>query len=132
MPHNLTIDTTTQQQMGPGSHPLTILASNNVTAPDVTVELEVLFVEPVQGLQAMLTTRDDIVLGNDLQISVSISHGAPVELVFQFVGLSNYTRKKELKDCQAKVFSFRTNFEGNCQLWSGNIRWISIHWYQWF
>ncbi|MGH0120311.1 UNVERIFIED_CONTAM: hypothetical protein FKN15_057213 [Acipenser sinensis] len=112
MPHNLTIDTTTQQQMGPGSHPLTILASNNVTAPDVTVELEVLFVEPVQGLQAMLTTRDDIVLGNDLQISVSISHGAPVELVFQFVGLSNYTRKKELKDSQAKVFSFRTNFEG--------------------
>ncbi|XP_058848646.1 polycystin-1-like protein 2 isoform X1 [Acipenser ruthenus] len=112
MPHNLTIDTTTQQQMGPGSHLLTILASNNVTAPDVTVELEVLFVEPVQGLQAMLTSRDDIVLGNDLQISVSISHGAPVELVFQFVGLSNYSRKKELKDSQAKVFSFRTNFEG--------------------
>ncbi|XP_041077005.1 polycystic kidney disease protein 1-like 2 [Polyodon spathula] len=112
MPHNLTIDTTTQQHMGPGSHPLTILASNNVTAPNVTVELEVLFVEPVQGLQATLTSRDEIVLGNDLQVSVSISHGAPVELVFQFVGLSNYTRKRELKDNQTKEFSFRTNFEG--------------------
>ncbi|XP_051787973.1 polycystic kidney disease protein 1-like 2 [Erpetoichthys calabaricus] len=111
---NLTIDSASLKQIGLGFHPFTIVASNNVTTPPVTTQLQVLLVEEIQGLQASLVSQGSVTLGNEIQINVSISHGVPASLQFKFLS-SNKTffETAEMKKAQQpEVFLFTSRFAG--------------------
>ncbi|XP_060740105.1 polycystin-1-like protein 2 [Tachysurus vachellii] len=82
VPHNITITQETLQLLGLGCHQLSLLASNGVTAPDVSVPLELCLVEPVDGLKASVAPEQDLCSDSALYVNVSLDHGAPVELLF--------------------------------------------------
>ncbi|KAJ8340113.1 hypothetical protein SKAU_G00347460 [Synaphobranchus kaupii] len=58
-PVNITVDRDAQLQLGPGCHPLTLLASNGVTAADVSTAILACFLESVGGLEAWLVSSAD-------------------------------------------------------------------------
>ncbi|NXJ75146.1 PK1L2 protein, partial [Trogon melanurus] len=93
VPHNLTLDSASQELIGPGIHQLEIRASSNTTALEVSESLTVHFIEPVSGLQASLASRT-LLLGEDLEMNVSVSHGAPEKVKFEVIG-SNETHSHE-------------------------------------
>ncbi|XP_014797628.1 PREDICTED: polycystic kidney disease protein 1-like 2 [Calidris pugnax] len=89
VPHNLTLDSATQELLGPGIHQLEIRASSNTTALEISASFAVHFIEPVSGLQAALASHT-LQLGENLEINVSVSHGTPDKLKFEVIG-SNET-----------------------------------------
>uniref|UniRef100_A0AAY4BIJ4 Polycystic kidney disease 1 like 2a n=1 Tax=Denticeps clupeoides TaxID=299321 RepID=A0AAY4BIJ4_9TELE len=78
LPHNITLSAVAMQAMRPGCHMLSLLASNNVTAAELSSVVDVCFVEPISSLKALVSQCPD----SDLQITVSLEHGAPVQLLF--------------------------------------------------
>lgn len=95
-PHNLTLDTAAQELLGPGVHQLEIRVSSNTTAPGISESIAVHLIEPVSGLQAVLASHT-LQLGENLEINVSVSHGAPAKMRFEVVG-SNETHAHQ-EDC---------------------------------
>ncbi|NWX98428.1 PK1L2 protein, partial [Nothoprocta ornata] len=93
VPHNLTLNSTLQELLGPGIHQLEIRASGNKSTWELSKSIAVHFVEPVSGLQATLASHT-LELGENLEINVSVSHGAPDKLKFEVVG-SNETNSHE-------------------------------------
>ncbi|NWW84430.1 PK1L2 protein, partial [Rhynochetos jubatus] len=89
VPHNLTLDRASQELLGPGMHQLEIRVSSNTTASEISESIAVHLIEPVSGLQAALAART-LQLGENLEINVSVSHGAPAKLKFEVTG-SNET-----------------------------------------
>ncbi|KAM9269057.1 polycystin-1-like protein 3 [Cariama cristata] len=89
VPHNLTLNSASQELLGPGIHQLEIRASSNTTALEVSESVAVHLIEPVSGLQAALASHT-LQLGENLEINVSVSHGAPDKLKFVVIG-SNET-----------------------------------------
>ncbi|NXN15255.1 PK1L2 protein, partial [Indicator maculatus] len=96
VPHNLTLDSTAQELLGPGIHQLEIRASSNTTALGISEIIAVHLIEPVSGLQATSPSHT-VQLGENLEINVSVSHGAPDKLKFEVIG-SNETHSHE-EDC---------------------------------
>ncbi|XP_042692995.1 polycystic kidney disease protein 1-like 2 isoform X1 [Centrocercus urophasianus] len=95
-PHNLTLDSAAQELLGPGVHQLEIRVSSNTTAPEISESIAVHLIEPVSGLQAVLASHT-LQLGENLEINVSVSHGAPAKMRFEVVG-SNQTHAHQ-EDC---------------------------------
>ncbi|KAM9183006.1 polycystin-1-like protein 3 [Mergus octosetaceus] len=93
VPHNLTLDSAAQELLGPGMHRLEIRASSNTTASEISGSVAVHLIEPVSGLQAVLASHA-VQLGENLEINVSVPHGAPDKLKFEVVG-SNETHSHE-------------------------------------
>ncbi|XP_032051683.1 polycystic kidney disease protein 1-like 2 [Aythya fuligula] len=93
VPHNLTLDSAAQELLGPGMHRLEIRASSNTTASEISGSIAVHLIEPVSGLQAVLASHA-VQLGENLEINVSVPHGAPDKLKFEVVG-SNETHSHE-------------------------------------
>lgn len=93
VPHNLTLDSAAQELLGPGMHRLKIRASSNTTASEISGSVAVHLIEPVSGLQAVLASHA-VQLGENLEINVSVPHGAPDKLKFEVVG-SNETHSHE-------------------------------------
>ncbi|NXA35063.1 PK1L2 protein, partial [Eudromia elegans] len=93
VPHNLTLNSTLQELLGPGIHQLEIRASSNKTTWELSKSIAVHFIEPVSGLQAALASHT-LELGENIEINVSVSHGAPDKLKFEVVG-SNETNSHE-------------------------------------
>ncbi|XP_068549884.1 polycystin-1-like protein 3 [Anas acuta] len=93
VPHNLTLDSAAQELLGPGMHWLEIRASSNTTASEISGSFAVHLIEPVSGLQAVLASHA-VQLGENLEINVSVPHGAPDKLKFEVVG-SNETHSHE-------------------------------------
>ncbi|OPJ78162.1 polycystic kidney disease protein 1-like 2 [Patagioenas fasciata monilis] len=85
VPHNLTLDSASQELLGPGIHQLEIRASSSTTASEISESIAVHLVEPVSGLQAALASHT-LQLGENLEINVSVSHGAPDKLKFEVIG----------------------------------------------
>ncbi|NXA11711.1 PK1L2 protein, partial [Sapayoa aenigma] len=85
VPHNLTLDSASQELLGPGIHQLEIRASSNTTALEISRSFAVHLMEPVSGLQAALTSRT-LQLGEGLEVNVSVSRGAPDKLKFEVIG----------------------------------------------
>ncbi|XP_010578024.1 PREDICTED: polycystic kidney disease protein 1-like 2 [Haliaeetus leucocephalus] len=94
IPHNLTLDSASQELLGPGIHQLEIRASSNTTASDISESIAVQLIEPVSGLQAALASHT-LQLGENLEINVSVSHGAPDKLKFEVIGPNETHAHKE-------------------------------------
>uniref|UniRef100_A0A8C0UFX7 Polycystin 1 like 2/pseudo n=1 Tax=Cyanistes caeruleus TaxID=156563 RepID=A0A8C0UFX7_CYACU len=89
VPHNLTLNSASQKLIGPGMHWLEIRASGNTTASEISRSIAVHLIEPVSGIQAAVASHT-LQLGEDLEVNVSVSHGAPEQLMFEVIG-SNQT-----------------------------------------
>uniref|UniRef100_A0A8V0Y2B8 Polycystin 1 like 2/pseudo n=1 Tax=Gallus gallus TaxID=9031 RepID=A0A8V0Y2B8_CHICK len=95
-PHNLTLDSAAQELLGPGMHQLEIRVSSNTTASEISESIAVHLIEPVSGLWAVLASHT-LQLGENLEINVSMSHGAPAKMRFEVVGLNETHSHQE--DC---------------------------------
>uniref|UniRef100_A0A8C4TYZ8 Polycystic kidney disease protein 1-like 2 n=1 Tax=Falco tinnunculus TaxID=100819 RepID=A0A8C4TYZ8_FALTI len=93
-PHNLTLNSASQELLGPGIHQLEIRASSNTTAMEISERIAVHFIEPVSGLQAALASHT-LHLGENLEVNVSVSHGAPDQLKFEVTGCNETHSHKE-------------------------------------
>ncbi|KAK4813933.1 hypothetical protein QYF61_003003 [Mycteria americana] len=94
VPHNLTLDSASQELLGPGIHQLEIRASSNTTTLEISESIAVHLIEPVSGLQAALASHT-LQLGENLEINVSVSHGAPDKLKFEVIGSNETHSHKE-------------------------------------
>ncbi|NXL57930.1 PK1L2 protein, partial [Chordeiles acutipennis] len=94
VPHNLTLDSASQERLGPGIHQLEIRASSNTTASEISESVAVHLIEPVSGLQAALASHT-LQLGENLEVNVSVSHGAPDKLKFEVIGSNETHSHKE-------------------------------------
>lgn len=111
-PHNLTLDGVPQRLMGPGVHSLEIVATSNTTDSEVKETLNVHLVEPISGLQAMLTS-DSLELGEDLEIKVSVRRGAPEKVRFEVTGMNEtFSHLKDFVEGKSEVYTIPMNSEG--------------------
>ncbi|XP_039577471.1 polycystic kidney disease protein 1-like 2 [Passer montanus] len=90
VPHNMTLSRASQELIGPGMHQLEIRASRSTMAPEISGTIAVHLIEPVSGIQAAVASRT-LQLGEDLEVNVSVSRGAPEKLMFEVIG-SNQTQ----------------------------------------
>uniref|UniRef100_A0A8D0GTB2 Polycystin 1 like 2/pseudo n=1 Tax=Sphenodon punctatus TaxID=8508 RepID=A0A8D0GTB2_SPHPU len=112
LPHNLTLDRTSQQLIGPGVHRLEILVSSNTTTSEVSESLDVHLVEQISGLQAALASHA-VETGKDLVINVSVAHGAPDTLKFEVVGPNEtFSDLKECPHGEPRTYFIPVNSEG--------------------
>ncbi|KAL8195182.1 UNVERIFIED_CONTAM: hypothetical protein K2H54_047650 [Gekko kuhli] len=112
VPHNLTLDITSQQLLGPGVHHLEIIASSNTTESDISEGLTIHLVEPISGLQAMLTSSS-VKLGEDLEIEVFAPHGKPKKLRFEVTGSNEtFLHLKDGPEGENKTYSIPVKSEG--------------------
>uniref|UniRef100_A0A8C8RBC5 Polycystic kidney disease protein 1-like 2 n=1 Tax=Pelusios castaneus TaxID=367368 RepID=A0A8C8RBC5_9SAUR len=112
VPHNLTLDSTAQQMIGPGVHQLEILATSNTTTSEISESIAVHLVEPISGLQATLAAHT-LEMGKDLEINVSVAHGAPDMLKFEVVGSNEtYSHQKDSPKGEPRLYSIPVHSEG--------------------
>uniref|UniRef100_A0A8C3RV23 Polycystic kidney disease protein 1-like 2 n=2 Tax=Chelydra serpentina TaxID=8475 RepID=A0A8C3RV23_CHESE len=112
VPHNLTLDGTSQQLIGPGVHQLEILATSNTTTSEISESIAVHLVEPISGLQAALASHT-LEMGKDLEINVSVAHGAPDKLKFEVVGSNEtYSHQKDSLKGEPRIYSIPVHTEG--------------------
>ncbi|KAJ8417700.1 hypothetical protein AAFF_G00225430 [Aldrovandia affinis] len=106
-PSNVTVGRESQLQLGPGCHHLTLLASNGVSAVDISTMMLTCFLEPVGGLEVSVTSsEDELCAGSDLRVNVSLAHGAPVQLHFRiFDGNSSVVETMEAMNGSLQDFS---------------------------
>lgn len=91
VPYNLTLNSASQELIGPGIHQLEIRASRNTTASEISESIAVHLIEPVSGIEAAVASHT-LQLGEDLEVTVSVSRGAPEKLMFEVIG-SNQTHR---------------------------------------
>ncbi|XP_028289475.1 polycystic kidney disease protein 1-like 2 [Parambassis ranga] len=80
VPQNITLTPDVVKELGPGCHHLSLYASNAVTVPEISKDLQVCILEKISGLQAFMISETDDCL--DITLGVSLDHGAPVLLFF--------------------------------------------------
>ncbi|NXY82693.1 PK1L2 protein, partial [Alcedo cyanopectus] len=94
VPVNLTLDSNSQELLGPGIHQLEIQASSNTTSLEISETIAVNLIEPVSGLQAALASHT-LQMGENLEMNVSVSHGAPDKVKFEMIGSNETHSHKE-------------------------------------
>ncbi|XP_058257289.1 polycystin-1-like protein 2 [Hemibagrus wyckioides] len=113
VPHNITIPQEALQMLGLGCHQLILLASNEVTAPDVSVPLELCLMEPVNGLQASVAPEQGLCSDSALYVNVSLDHGAPVEVLFLVSGDNDsFSETHRMLNGSLQTFRVSSKIEG--------------------
>ncbi|XP_044072039.1 polycystic kidney disease protein 1-like 2 [Siniperca chuatsi] len=117
VPQNITVTLELVKQLGPGCHQLTLYASNMVTFPEVSADLQMCVLEKVAGLQAsVLTERDDCLESPDITIGVSLERGAPVLLLFSLTGdNSSFSETREM-NTRKEIFHIGHPIQGSVQV----------------
>ncbi|KAM4640248.1 polycystin-1-like protein 3 [Amazona ochrocephala] len=112
VPHNLTLDSTSQELLGPGIHQLEIRASSNTTASEISESIAIHLIEPVSGLHAALVSHT-LQLGEDLEVNVSVSHGAPDKLKFEVIGSNaTHSHKEDGPHGEPRMYIIPMHSEG--------------------
>ncbi|NXE89116.1 PK1L2 protein, partial [Menura novaehollandiae] len=112
VPHNLTLNSASQELLGPGTHQLEIRASRNATASEISETIAVHLIEPVSGIQAALASHT-LQLGEDLEVNVSVSRGAPEKLVFEVIGSNKtHSHKEDSPRGEPRMYSIPVHLEG--------------------
>lgn len=113
-PHNMTLSVEVVENLGHGCHNLTLTASNKVTAQKVSTDLELCLLEPVEGLQASVIAEEDgCPNSTDLNISVSLERGAPVELLFTLTGArDSLSETRNMFSGSLQAYTFSNPLEG--------------------
>lgn len=113
VPHNITIPQKALQLLGLGCHQLTLLASNGVTAPDVSTTLELCVMEPVDGLQVSVASKQDLCSDSALYFNVSLEHGAPVDVLFLVSGDNDsFSETHHMFNGSLQMFRVSSKIEG--------------------
>ncbi|KPP68254.1 hypothetical protein Z043_113086, partial [Scleropages formosus] len=111
IPCNITLSPEAQQQLGAGCHQVALLASNNVMANAVSKTMQLCLLEPVEGLWASVEPGRKPCLNPELQVSVSLDRGTPVQLQFQISGnKESFLEMKEMTSGSLQVFSIPARF----------------------
>ncbi|XP_045888956.1 polycystic kidney disease protein 1-like 2 isoform X2 [Micropterus dolomieu] len=112
-PHNITLSVSVVEKLEHGCHPLTLTASNRVTARTVSTDLELCLLEPVEGLQASVIAEDKCPDSKDLIIGVSLERGAPVELLFTLTGAGDtLSETRDMLNGSLQAYTFSSPLEG--------------------
>lgn len=124
--YNLTLEIASQHLIGPGFHHLQIVASSDRTSLRLNTSIIVQLIEAVSGLQGQLSTTR-LQAGKELQINVSVSRGAPMELKIEFKGSNGtFSHSRESPTGQTQISNISLNVEGmllfrmscNVQAWA--------------
>nr|XP_040057277.1 polycystic kidney disease protein 1-like 2 isoform X1 [Gasterosteus aculeatus aculeatus] len=111
VPQNLTVTSEMMKQFGPGCHRLTVYASNMVTYPEVSTDLQMCVLEKVGGLRASVLTQGNAYgYSPGTTVGVSLERGAPVQLLFSLNGES-YSEVREMNTSE-DIFHFAHPFRG--------------------
>ncbi|KAK2839552.1 hypothetical protein Q5P01_013292 [Channa striata] len=113
VPHNITVIPEMVKQLGPGCHQLKLFASNMVTFPELSADLQVCVLEKVTGLQASILTE-----GNDSEITVGVSleGGAPVQLLFYLTGENGSFYEARQMNTRKEIFHIGPQIDGNIRV----------------
>ncbi|NWT18612.1 PK1L2 protein, partial [Vireo altiloquus] len=112
VPYNLTLNSASQELIGPGIHQLEIRASRNATALEISESIAVHLIEPVSGIQAAVSSHT-LQLGEDLEVNVSVSRGAPEKLMFEVIGSNqSHCHKADGPRGEPRTYSVPVHSEG--------------------
>ncbi|KAM4608650.1 polycystin-1-like protein 2 [Polymixia lowei] len=115
VPQNITVRSELVERLGPGCHQLTLHASNTVTIPGVSTNLQVCVLENVEGLKAsVLAEEGECPESPDLNVAVSLERGAPVLLLFFLTGdrISFSETREMLQNTQQQIYYIRNPIQG--------------------
>ncbi|KAI3355885.1 hypothetical protein L3Q82_004435 [Scortum barcoo] len=114
---NITMIAEMLRHLGPGCHKLTLHASNMVTFPEVSTDLQMCVLEKVAGLQASaLSEKHDCLDSPEITIGVSLERGAPVLLLLRLTGdNSSYSESREM-NTRKEIFHIRHPVQGPVQV----------------
>ncbi|XP_078118997.1 polycystin-1-like protein 2 [Sander vitreus] len=117
VPQNITVAPEMMKQLKPGCHQLTLYASNTVTFPEMSADLQMCVLEKVARLQAsVLTERDDCLDSPDITLGVTLERGAPVLLLFSLTGdNSSYSETREMNTSK-DIFHIGHQVQGSVQV----------------
>nr|DBA16985.1 TPA: hypothetical protein GDO54_002506 [Pyxicephalus adspersus] len=109
--YNLTLDTRSQNLIGPGFHHLEIVASNDHISVRLNTSITVQLIEAVSGLQAQMSTSR-VEAGKELKINVSVSQGEPVDLKIEFKGSNGtFSHSSKSPTGQTQISNISINVE---------------------
>uniref|UniRef100_A0A673B3V4 Polycystic kidney disease 1 like 2a n=1 Tax=Sphaeramia orbicularis TaxID=375764 RepID=A0A673B3V4_9TELE len=130
--HNITLTPEMVTQLGPGCHQLSLYASNMVTFPEVSTELQVCVVQKISGLQALVLGGRSL-YSSYVNIRVTLERGTPVLLQFVLTGekMSYYesrqmNKKTEIYQIGHKVKGMK-NLEINKGLHTIKVNYNGYH-----
>ncbi|XP_042283303.1 polycystic kidney disease protein 1-like 2 [Thunnus maccoyii] len=117
VPQNITVTPGMVKQLGPGCHQLILYASNMVTFPEVSTDLQVCVLEDVTGLEAsVLAVRGDCLDSPDITIGVSLERGTPVLLLFSLTGDSSSFSETREMNTRKEIFHIERPIQGSLQV----------------
>ena len=113
-PHNITLNSSVVEKFGHGCHNLTLAASNQVTAHAVSTNVELCLLEPAEGLQAFVMSEEgECPDSTDLIIGVSLTRGAPAQLLFNLTGArGNFSETRDMLNSSLQAYTFSSPLEG--------------------
>ncbi|XP_030620641.1 polycystic kidney disease protein 1-like 2 isoform X2 [Chanos chanos] len=117
IPHNITLNPDVQQKLGIGCHQLNVVASNGVTAEDVSLALKLCLVEPVEGLTGSVMSEHIQCPVSELYVNVSMDRGAPAQLLFQVLGGNqSFSEMREIQNGSMQLFTIPNRIRGMLQV----------------
>uniref|UniRef100_A0A8D3EA04 Polycystic kidney disease protein 1-like 2 n=1 Tax=Scophthalmus maximus TaxID=52904 RepID=A0A8D3EA04_SCOMX len=113
-PHNITLNLSVVEKLGPGCHNLTLDASNRVTAHPASTDLELCLLEPVVGLQALvMSVAGECPDSTDIVFGVSLERGVPVQLFFNLTGATDtLSESRDMLNGSLQDYTFSSPFVG--------------------
>ncbi|XP_041858595.1 polycystic kidney disease protein 1-like 2 [Melanotaenia boesemani] len=114
---NITVTPEIVKQLGLGCHNLILYASNMVTFPEVSADLQVCILEKIVGLQAsVLKERDACFISPYITIGVSLDKGAPALLSFSLTGDKSSFSETRHMNGKRGIFRIAHQVQGSVQV----------------
>ncbi|KAM7407743.1 hypothetical protein PAMA_003475 [Pampus argenteus] len=106
VPQNITVTPGMVKQLGPGCHQLILYASNTVTSPEASTDLQA----------SALADRGDCLDSSVITVTVSVEQGAPVLLLFTLSGNSSSLSETREMNTNKESFHIQHPIQGSLQV----------------